>query len=35
MIEPTDLSAVPVVGVASVFEEFFLARTSSRASMSV
>jgi DNA-directed RNA polymerase specialized sigma24 family protein len=25
MIEPTDLSAVPEVSVASVFEEFFLA----------
>jgi RNA polymerase sigma-70 factor (ECF subfamily) len=26
MIEPTDLSAVPEVGAASVFEEFFLAQ---------
>jgi hypothetical protein len=26
MIEPTHLSAVPEVGVASLFEEFFLAQ---------
>lgn len=32
MIEPTDLSAVPEVGEASVFEEFFLAHHERRSS---